>query len=284
VIAAKILTAALGLLLLVTAAPAAAPRPVYQEPKDYYLALGDSLAYGMQPDKASAGLPPARYDSGYVDVFAARLRTLAPKLQVVNYGCPGESTATFTKGGCLWLTGGRRLHDAFRGSQLRAALAFLHAHPGQVSPITVTLGGNDAQAFSDACQGSIACARKRAPQALAALASRLSTILGKLRAAAPTAEIIVTGMWSNDLTGRAETEPLYRSVNATMARAAAGARARFADLLPTFDPPGTVAAARARICAYTFMCSQNDGHPTDAGYRAIAAALLAASGYPNRPG
>jgi hypothetical protein len=54
-------------------------RPVYQTPQSYYLALGDSVAYGFQPPKASAGLPPSVFDTGYVDLFAARLRALAPE-------------------------------------------------------------------------------------------------------------------------------------------------------------------------------------------------------------
>src|ERR687887_1131970 len=100
--------------------------PVYQSPQSYYLALGDSIAYGFQPTKANAR--PSAVNTGYVDLFAARLRKLSPKIQVVNYGCPGESTVTFTRGGCPWLAEGRKLHDAFRGSQLKAALSVLRAH------------------------------------------------------------------------------------------------------------------------------------------------------------
>ena len=57
-------------------------------PRSYYLALGDSMTYGFQPDKANAGAPPSAFDTGYVNVFAARLRKLSPKIHVVNYGCP----------------------------------------------------------------------------------------------------------------------------------------------------------------------------------------------------
>ena len=39
---------------------------------------------------------------------------------------------------------------------------------------------------------------------------------------------------------------------------------------------------KARICTLTFICSRDDVHPTDAGYRASAAAVWAASGYPPR--
>ena len=104
---------------------------MYQPPLSYYLALGDSITYGFQPDKAEAGVGPSGFDSGYVDVFAARLRKLSPKIQVVNYGCPGETSVTFTQGGCPGLADGIKLHDPFRGSQLEAALSFLERTPGR---------------------------------------------------------------------------------------------------------------------------------------------------------
>jgi len=49
-----------------------APRPVYQAPQSYYLALGDSITYGFQPTKAKPGARPSDFDTGYVDVFAAQ--------------------------------------------------------------------------------------------------------------------------------------------------------------------------------------------------------------------
>src|SRR5688572_27000022 len=92
-IAVSVAAAVLGV------ASGAAPKVVDQLPKRYYLALGDSMAYGFQPTKANATRPSA-FNTGYVDVFAARLRKLSPKIRVVNYGCPGESSVTFTRGGC----------------------------------------------------------------------------------------------------------------------------------------------------------------------------------------
>ena len=68
----------------------------------------------------------------------------------------------------------------------------------------------------------------------------------------------------------------------TIGRVAAGAKARFADTFPVFNPQGSNAREKARICALTFACSQGDPHPTDAGYRAIAAVVWAASGYKHR--
>ncbi len=142
-----------------TATSGTSQRTVYQPPQSYYLALGDSITYGYQPDKAKPGARPSDFDTGYVDVFAARLRKLSPKIQVVNYGCPGESTVTFARGGCPTLAEGVKLHDAYRGSQLKAAVSFLRAHPGQVSPITLTLWGNDLLPLS--AKGSARRARSR---------------------------------------------------------------------------------------------------------------------------
>jgi lysophospholipase L1-like esterase len=280
--------AAAGIALLLAGAVLTLDRPsqagtttraLPELPQRYYLALGDSIAYGIQPAKVSAGLPPSGYHTGYVDVFAARLRALAPKIRVVNYSCPGESTKTFISGGCPWLAGGRRLHDPFKGTQLGAALALLRAHPGQVSPITLTLWGNDLDAVAEACKGSFACIQGRAPRAIAQFASRLTSILRQLRAASPKADIIVTGVWNFNVDDLRRTDPLFRSVDATIARVAAGAKARFADTFSTFNPRGTLAHEKARICALSFTCSADDSHPTDAGYRAIAAAVFAASGY-----
>ena len=237
-------------------------------PQSYYLALGDSIAYGIQPGKG--GGPPT-FDTGYVDLFAARLRKLSPKLKLVNYGCPGESTVTFARGGCQWLREGQKLHDPFHGAQLKAALSFLRAHKGQVSPITLTLWGNDLAPLSARGKG--------APKAIASFASRFDSILEQLRSAAPTAEIIVTGAWNPEVDQFKKTEPLYRSLDAAIARTAAASRARVAKMYAVYNPPGNV----RRVCALTYICAMGDPHPNDAGYRAMANAFFAASGYPRKP-
>src|SRR5262245_50597766 len=202
-----------GLAALPSAAAAAGRSggPVVQPPQLYYLALGDSIAYGFEPT-GKPGARPATFDTGYVDVLAARLRTLAPKLRVVNFGCPGESTMTFTRGGCPAFADGFKLHDGFRGAQLDAARSFLRAHPGQVSPITLTLWGNDwFPLLLDRCKGDAACVRERGPGAIAAFGSRLTSILRRLRAAAPAAEIIVTGAWNFDPGAPAQPAPVHPS-------------------------------------------------------------------------
>lgn len=252
---------------------------VSRAPRSYYLALGDSIAYGIQPDKFDKGVPPSGYRTGYVDVFAKRLRQHAPEIRLVNYSCPGESTVSFVRGGCPWLSEGRKLHDPYRGAQLKGALAFLAAHRGQVSPITIHLWGNDIDPVAEACKGDFACIEKRAPAAIAQISSRLEDILHRLRTAAPDAEIIVNGTWNFNVDDLARTDPLFRSLDRAIRRAATGANARFADIFPLFNPKGNVARERARVCSLVFICKRDDPHPTDAGYRAIADAVWKASGY-----
>jgi len=271
---AKIVAGAVALVLLPSLASAASG-PVYQAPQAYYLALGDSIAYGIQPDKAEAGLPPSKFNTGYVDVFAARLRALAPKIKVVNYACPGESAKTFIRGGCSGRGDVKGLHDDYKGTQLAAALAFLHAHPGRVGPITITLWGNDLfEDFAPTCK-TPQCVVSHSGAGLARLGSRLSTIVGRLRTAAPKAEIILTGAWNFDVEHRAVVDPLFRSIDAVIARAASAHRARVAKMYRVFAATGK----NPRVCALTFICSRDDVHPNDAGYRAMADAFLAASGY-----
>jgi hypothetical protein len=46
-----------------------------------------------------------------------------------------------------------------------------------------------------------------------------------------------------------------------------------------FNPPGNI----RRVCALSYICSKGDPHPNDTGYRAMADAFLAASGYTRKP-
>ena len=139
----------------------------------------------------------------------------------------------------------------------------------------MTLWGGDL--FPLSAQG------KRAPSAIASFAPRFNSILQQLRAAAPNAEIIVSGAWNPEADRLAQTEPLYRSVDAAIRHAATASRVRVANMFAAFNS-GSVTAQKARLCSITFYCSaQGDPHPKDAGYRAMAAAFMTASGYPRKP-
>ena len=105
----------------------------FNPPGRYYLALGDSLAFGYQQARFDSNFPlePAgAYNTGYVDHFATMLTNLRPTIQTINDSCPGETSNTFLNGGCQYSSFGFALHNSYSGSQMDAALAFLQAHRG----------------------------------------------------------------------------------------------------------------------------------------------------------
>ena len=271
-------------LVAATPAQSQGPPPTFDPPKSYYLSLGDSLAYGFQSFKFAEGLLPSAYNTGYTDVFGAQLRQIRPGIVTVNYGCPGETTESFVmSGGCIWTQHGYQLHDTYSGSQLQAALTFLREHPGQVSPITIALWGNDLPMLVGSCtfnnQIDLTCIQNATPGFIRDLVMRISGILEQLRAAAPDAEIILTGTVDENLKVLAFADPLFQDLNASMAQAAATNRVRFADPFPIFNPQGNVTAEVQTICTLTLLCTDGDIHPSDVGYRALANVIFDASGY-----
>ena len=128
-----------------------------------YLALGDSLTYGyhqaqFQEELSKGAVNPASFNDGFVDDFGAVLKLANPKLQVINDGCPGETSDTFIKGPGFpgpFCAGGPTgapfpyvfLHHPYTtGSQLSDALAILESNHN-VSPISLDIGANDVLQF-----------------------------------------------------------------------------------------------------------------------------------------
>lgn len=105
--------------LVGSAAPVVAAN--FNPPKHYYLALGDSLAFGAQLGKffselGSGTYDPASFNTGYVDDFAARMRSVDPGLETVNLSCPAETTASFS-GTCFFRSLGFPIKVNYSGSQ-----------------------------------------------------------------------------------------------------------------------------------------------------------------------
>src|SRR5262245_51242334 len=78
------------------AQPTGAP-PTFNPPKQYYLALGDSLAFGFQFAIFNQHFPtvPPELFRGYVDDVSQMLHGIRPDIQTINLGCVGETTDTF---------------------------------------------------------------------------------------------------------------------------------------------------------------------------------------------
>jgi lysophospholipase L1-like esterase len=280
-----LLLALLALPATFAGAAGAAGAPRFDPPKRYDLVLGDSLAFGYQDAKFKAELTSGTYNpadfTGYWAPFAARLAAIRPGIQTVDLACPGETTTTFLAGGCLFHEF-LPLHADYPSAepQLQAALAFLGAHRGQVSPITVSLGANDLLQLVDACEAEhpgdaaaiVACTNAGLPATLATVRANLDGALAALRAAAPESEIIVLQPYNPYVALLPGLTPGVQALDAVIAQAAAGARARPAD--------GFSAVTSATVCTLTLLCTPDgDIHPSDAGYQVLAAALWAASGY-----
>ena len=269
-----------------------APGPAKPAAAIYYLALGDSLSQGVQPDAAGIS---AETGKGYPDLVYDRLARDHRGLRLVRLGCPGETTTTMIHGGICRYPG---------GSQLAAAVTFLHAHRGHVLLVTIDIGANDPETCGS--QPSLASLVRLASCVgqVPGAAARLGTILASLRAAARPGVRIV-GMsyylpelaeWRAGMLGKAvawASERLAVGYNDLLDQAYDQADVKVADVFSAFgtadfgDPvtvPGLGSVPRnvARICEWTWECAPPprgpNQHANAAGYRVIAAAILRASG------
>lgn len=235
-------------------------------PQSYYLSLGDSLAYGYQP------FGPLRQGFGFSDFLASGLERINPDLQPVNLACPGENSATFIKGGCP-----NTVAVSYQGSQLNAALTFLKAHRGQVSPITYVLGASDILPLLKAASPT------QIQAAIQQFAVNDNTILAQLRQAAPAADIVTIDYYQPLAVAVTSTAALSDVIqvtqlgNAIIDQTAARYNVKVANVYAAFNSP----PQSPLLCNLTWICSPyHDIHPMIAGYEIMAELIGAALGYP----
>jgi lysophospholipase L1-like esterase len=141
-------------------------------PLTYYLALGDSLAIGIQPS-ASGDVATKQ---GYANDLFAVMRTRIPGLKLTKLGCSGETTTSMILGGIC---------NYAQGNQLAAAVSFLETHP--VALVTLDIGANDIDHCISISGIDLVCVQT----AFSTVASNLPQILTELRTAAgPNTDIV----------------------------------------------------------------------------------------------
>lgn len=253
----------------------------FSAPKNFTLALGDSLAFGYQEGKFAANpFDLTQFYTGFAFVFTQRVaETAAGKgAQILNLGCPGETTDSFLNGPCFYHAVGFPLHINYAGSQMAAAEALLAANRGKVNPILISLGANDALRVRAFCPSfDPACVAAILPGILAAVGENLSEVLGRLRSAAPDAEIILLQLYNPLFFITPTSDALALSLNAVIGNVAAAHRARVANAFPAFNqaPPQP-----QTLCGMTLMCTAlPDIHASDLGYATIADLMFKAAGY-----
>ena len=259
--------------------------PESPAPSTYYLALGDSLSRGVQPDAAGASVE-TRY--GYPDQVYAALRPSHPTLRLVKLGCPGETTSTMINGGICRYQG---------GSQLAAAVAFLHAHRGRVLLLTIDIGANDPEHCGS--QPSLSQLASCAVTGVPGAVTNLTTIMNSLKAAAPGVRMVgmnyylpALAEWRNGLPGHLvawAAERLAATYNQLLDRVYTQSGARVADVFGAFETAdfsrsGTSSVPRnvALLCQWTWQCAAPprgpNQHANQVGYQVIARTFLQASG------
>lgn len=261
----------------------------------YYVSLGTSLSVGVQPNSSGVLLPT---NDGYPDQlfdliepgFEAGGTDL--KLNLVKYGCPGETFESLINGGsCPYVD----------GSQLDAAVDFISDNRDRIHLITIDVGGND---FRNAnCIGTsvdLACATTVSNQ----IAADLTNVLTALRnAAGPDTTIVgmnyynpYLGSWVEDAAGQTlamESAQAAAILNGFLSTTYAAEGVTMADIYTAFDseefvmmvpsmlpaPNDMLPVSVANICTFTYMCDAPpvgpDVHATNAGYSLVADTLAA---------
>ncbi|MGE5334487.1 MAG: SGNH/GDSL hydrolase family protein [Nitrososphaerota archaeon] len=238
-------------------------------PKTRYLALGDSLAFGFQPD--------LDWSHSYTKQWYNELKNHGTSA-FTDYGCNGETSATFINGGCPYAYA---LHNYYLGSQLNAAVFYLNYYKGKVSPVSLDIGANDLLPDIDKSTCAVSSSWE---SDLAALDSRLTgTILPQLVAAltnssgARTGDLVMMNYYDPYQNTCPNSLAYVQELNSHLAADAAQFNVPIADVLTAF---GGTATPNPNICPYTWMCSVfHDIHATDTGNGVIAGAFESRTGY-----
>jgi lysophospholipase L1-like esterase len=258
----------------------------------YYLALGDSLAQGLQP---LADGRSVETDQGYASDLYAYYRRQIPGLKLVDFGCPGDSTASMLTGVGNDAAAARFHCDRQHGSQLAAAEWFLHAHKGRVVLVTIDIGANDVDGCANSPLNVVACVAageqtitKNTPRILAGI----KKAAGKGTAFA--AMDLYDPILSYELLP--STSPMYplgqgslllaESVNTIIEQSNAAGGFKTADVQDAFDtydmtPTAwggmTVPKNLAEVCMLTWACTTPPQgpniHANQIGYEVIASAF-----------
>lgn len=236
-------------------------------PKANYIAVGDSLAFGYQPDLDWA--------HGYSNYFYTNLQSHGEK-DYDNYACPGETSSTLINGGCPFAYLKKTL---YLGAQLPAVINFLKGHAGQVSPVTLDIGANDMLADINTSNCTV---NSNWTSDLAKVDSNLTQIiLPQITSAMTvngqrTGDLLLMGYYDPYQNICPNSVPFVQQLNQHLQNDASG----FAIYVDVFTPFGGTTTPNPNICNYTWMCSAfHDIHAMDAGYSVMASAFERAVGY-----
>ncbi|HLG79104.1 MAG TPA: SGNH/GDSL hydrolase family protein [Ktedonobacteraceae bacterium] len=245
-----------------------AAAPALVGPKANYLAIGDSLAFGYQPD--------LDWGDGYSTDFYHNLQSHGSQ-DYDNLACPGETSVTMINGGCPY---SYLRKYPYIEPQLDAAVEYIQGHSGQVSPVTLDIGANDILPDINTSTCSIDTAKFASD--LATLDANLKqTILPELHNALTvqgvlTGDLVLMNYYDPYQNICTNTVPYIETINQHLAADVNG----YATIVDVFTKFGGAATPNPNICNYTWICSwYHDIHPKSQGYSVITSAFEEGTGY-----
>ncbi len=257
----------------------AAAQQSAKSPRQYYLALGDSLARGAQPNSSGTTVPT---NKGYANDLMASEKSHFKGLTLKELGCLDESTTTMIKGGICKYS---------KGSQLKQALAFLHQHKGHIAFVTIDIGANDIDNCVSGGVVDLACVAKGVKH----IQKNIPKIAAALRKAVGN-KVPIIGMtyydpflaaWLQGPSGQVlagQSQALAKSVNTDIIKAYKPSRVKIANVaiaFKTYTPLSKtttfhhqqVPVAVVQVCKLTWMCAPSPRgpniHATVKGYKLI---------------
>lgn len=267
-----------------------------------YLALGDSVAFGLNVDI----LPPPPFTAkppqpsafiGYPEVIAGAVKSFGP-ITEINSSCPGETSGSFITGtapdyGCY--SKGPQGQPAFfswvglkvnyKTSQLAYAVSELPKK--KYNLVTLQIGSNDVLLLLAACNQSFTnpvdvqnCVNSGLATVLPTYAANLAKILGQVRSVY-TGTLVLVGYYSP----QSALDPVAVALNTTMKTVGSNFGVTYADGFAAFEFAEALAGHPDDPCTAGLLVKLPavagggcDIHPSLAGSDVLAAAVMTAVG------
>lgn len=279
---------------LMALAPTVAQAKTHKPKRDIYVALGDSLAVGVQPQASGKSVNTKQ---GYADQLAKRA-----KVKLVDFGCGFATSSSISRGDrpCAPAIKHLRYKNTSRKtSQLATAERYIKAHRDRIAFVTLDIGANDVAGCAEGGKLDIPCVTA----GIAQLKKNVPSIAKGLRKAAGK-HVPIAGMtlynpflqqwFTNPALAQATVGIAKTQVNAQLISSYKKGKLKIADVgtafgtykpfsqTTTYHGRTDVPVAVANICKYTWMCAPAPRgpniHANKKGYALIASQFQKALG------